>query len=198
MNRKIMILLVAAIATLPIFGMLGMSLDQEEIHSKPLNISDTNKMVTVHSFDEVAFTLPELVSASELIIKGSVLDVTSFEKKVDPEHKMPWIFSIAKVQVQDVLKGESTEKIVRVQLYGGETEERVFLSEGHDVKVTDDVIMFLERDPESIYGSNYALVSPISSMYLIDDDVAKHYYEEKSLSVDSLKESINRIQKDFN
>ena len=198
MNRKIMILMVVAVAMLPIFGILGMSSDQEEVQSRHLSIPDTNKMVTVHSFDEVAFTLPELVSTSELIIKGSVLNVTSFEKKVDLEHKMPWIFSIATVQVQDVLKGEIGERIIRVQLHGGETEERIALSEGHDIKDAGDVIMFLEKDSESIYGSNYALVSQISSMYLIDDDVAKHYYEEKSLSVDSLKASIDEVQKGLN
>lgn len=196
MNRKIILPIVAVAILLPVFAMLGLSAEQTEPEPafKELEIPDTDKTVLIQSSDEVAFTFPERVKNTDLIVEGVVIDAIPLEKRLDPGDKSPWIFTIITVKVDEIYKGAVEESTINVQLYGGETDDMVAVTERHDVQIGDTVIMFVEKYPGSIHGDNYALVGPTSGMYLVEDGIAKHYYDEKSRTVENIREAIKAAQ----
>ena len=194
MNQKIILPIVAAAVLLPVLAMLATPTEQTHIEPRPLEIPNTDKVVSIQSLDEVAFTLQERTKHSDLIIEGIVIGMVPLEKQIDPEDDSVWVFTVATVKVDEIFKGETEETTVNVQLYGGETDYEIAIAERHDIQINDTIIMFLEKNPDSIAGDNYALVGPTSGMYLIEDDTAKHYHEEKSLTAENLKDAIKTAQ----
>lgn len=191
MNHRIALPAMAAAVLLP-----ALLLASEQTHLEHMQpaIPDPSRMSAVQSSDEVAFTLQERVKHSDLIIEGAVVRMASLKKQIDPANDGYWVFTIATVKVNDLLKGEAGEGTIDVQLWGGETDGVAYAFERHGIGINDDVIMFLEKNPGSIYGDNYALVGPTSGMYLIEGDSAKHYYEEMTLEAASLRDAVREAQ----
>lgn len=186
MKRKTIIpigMLAAALLAISITSISMIEPTQDQ-PSTNLALSETDKMTTVMSTDERLFTFQELVDTSDVIIEGTILDTRTIEKKMDPEHRLPTIFTIATVEVSQVLKGEAKE-VIQVQLYGGETEDRIVIAERLDVEKRDDVIMFLELDPENdLFGGNYNLVAQMQGLYKIELEQANNILEERAMSTD--------------
>jgi len=191
MNRGILLPVAVAAVLLP--ALLFASEQDHLEHMRPM-IPDSDKALAIQSSDEVAFTLQERAKHSDLVIEGVVTNTASLKKQIDPSDDGYWVFTIATVKVNDVFKGETDEGTVDVQLYGGETDDVTAVFERHDIELNDDVIMFLEKNPDSIAGDNYALVGPTSGMYLIEGDSAKHYYEEMTLTAADLRDAVKATQ----
>lgn len=183
MNRKMLLPIIALAAIIPAIGMMSYS-------EESMTIQNGDKFIQITTTDEIQRTLPDRVLASDLVIQGKILSIHPKAQLVDPEHKTPWLFTVANVQIEEILKGETNKKVIQVQLFGGETEDRKTFSERLEIKESDSVVMFLGQDSESIFGENYGLIGSTSGMYVIEDDVAEHYVKEKSLPIDSLKIAI--------
>lgn len=190
MNKKNILPLIAVMAILPVIAMVSFSESSFNESSMTKSYTDTDKELQIISSSERNFTIPELYDTADLVIEGKILNTMPFEKLVDKEHKKPWLFTIATVQIQEVLKGEVTSKAIRVQLLGGETEDKIAISERLDVQKSDVVIMFLELDPENIYGSNYNLIAPTQSLFQIHDGNAFKYEEERTIPVEAFKNAL--------
>jgi len=192
MNRGILLPVAVVAVLLPVLLLFASEQAHLE-HMQPM-IPDSDKVLAIQSSDEVAFTLQERAKHSDLVIEGVVTNTASLKKQIDPSDDGYWVFTIATVKVNDVFKGETDEGTVDVQLYGGETDDVIAIFERHDIELNDDVIMFLEKNPDSIAGDNYALVGPTSGMYLIEGDSAKHYYEEMTLTAADLRDAVKATQ----
>lgn len=187
MNKKLLLPIIAIVAILPVLAMTSFS-EPTTIES---NISTTSeKEIQIYSYSERIFTVPELYETADLVIEGKILNTMPFEKLVDKEHKRPWLFTIATVQIQEVIKGDVTPKTIKVQLLGGETLDRIGVSERLDVDKNDTVIMFLELDPENIYGSNYNLVTPSQALYQVQDGNAYKFEEDRVIPVEEFKQAL--------
>ena len=77
MNQKIILPIVAAAVLLPVLAMLATPTEQTHIEPRPLEIPNTDKVVSIQSLDEVAFTLQERTKHSDLIIEGIVIGMVS-------------------------------------------------------------------------------------------------------------------------
>ncbi len=188
MNRRIILSVVAAAVLLPV--LLLFIPEQTHVEYIPPMLPHTDKAVAIQYSDEAAFTLQERVKHSDLVIEGVVVSMASMKKQVDPADDDYWVFTIVTVKVNDIFKGDTKEETVDVQLYGGETDDVIAVFERHDVGINDDVMMFLEKSPDGIAGDNYVLVGPTSGMYLIEEDSAKHYYGEMSLTAGELRDAV--------
>ncbi len=188
MSRRIILSAVVAAVLLPV--LLLFVPGQTYVEHTQTAFPHTDKTVAIQHSDEVAFTLQERVKHSDLVIEGVVSNMASVKKQMDPADDGYWVFTIVTVKVSDVFKGETDEGTVDVQLYGGETDDMIAVFDRHDVGINDDVIMFLEKNPDGIAGDSYALVGPTSGMYLIEGDSAKHYHEEMSLTAGSLRDAV--------
>ncbi len=194
MKTKIIIPLVILATLLPAIGIISSFGEQIPTPHKPQSIPETDKIVSILDSDRVLYTMPELVKTADLIIVGQVTSVEPYEKMVDPQHDSPWLFTLATVQIQEILKGQTDQKTVKVQLMGGESDTQVSLYDRLDVKPNETFVLFLSKSPTStstsMYGDNYSVTSTINGLYVIDGDTAKAYEELNSLPLDGLKLSI--------
>lgn len=195
MNKKIIIPLALLVAIIPAIGLTS-SYENDEITQTvhtPTLIPHTDKIVSHADFDTRNMSLSESVDVASLIIKGTVLSTESFEKKVNPEHNAPWVFTVATVQISEVLKGDYTEKTIKVQMLGGETDARLALVEGSLAEEGEEVIMLLNNKETSIFAPNYNLITQAGDgMYTIQENEAVSYNDSKSMQLDRLIESISK------
>lgn len=198
MKLKIIIPIAMLAVVLSVVGVMSMTEPTQNQPSPSMTPSDAHKMITVMSADERSFNFRELVDASDIIIEGKIVDTQTIEKKIDPEHRLSTIFTVATVKVSQVLKGES-EDVIQVQLYGGETENRILITERLSIEKNDNVIMFLELDPENdLFAGNYNLVAQMQGLYKTELDQANNIIEERTIPTNELKRAIKSAVESLN
>ena len=185
MNKKIIIPLAILAVLLPATGFMindqtdsSINMNSEKIHS-------------VMEVSKIKRSMPEILDKSQVIIEGIILSAESISKQIDEDSDRKMVFTVATVQVIEVLKGEVDSKIVKVQMFGGETAEQIVDAPRLDVNENDQVIMLLFSDPEADYlEGNYGLADWDLGIFKKDNDSAKSFSETRSIPYDDLKEAI--------
>ena len=151
------------------------------------------KIVTQMSFDEDSMDLASLTERSELVIEGKILNSNVFTKKVHDEQVYPDIYTTQQVQIVNVLKGETTQKVISVVVHGGEVEDRISKTEAIPTKDNDTVILFLEENGAHYSNNAYNPIAPIQGVFLVEDSIVKSgaFVE---IQVDDFKQAISLAQ----
>jgi len=185
MNKKIIIPLAILAVILPAIGVIvteqtdsSIDMNSEKIHS-------------IMEVSKIERSMSEILEKSQVIIEGTILSTEAISKQIDADSEREMIFTIATVQVNQVLKGDIDSKIVKVQMFGGEMEKRIVEAPRMDVNKNDQVIMLLFSDPEADYlGGNYGLADWDKGIFKNENGSAKSFAETRSIPYDDLKEAI--------
>ena len=176
--KKILLPIVALAAILPV-AMLSMNMStdtQFELVRKTINPHTTNesniigKTLTVHTTDEDELNFHQLIDSADFIIEGKLLEPYVFEVKLYGS-KYSDIFTNYQVEIINVLKGEIDKKVIPVSMWGGETYDRLYETEGQKIGLNDTVILFLEKDCTFYTEKNtYNLISITQASFLKEGD----------------------------
>ena len=93
----------------------------------------------------IAYSTEELTNQSESIIIGTVLEMNSYWNE-----DKTLIFTDTLIQVQEFIKGSFAENPITVRHIGGTIGDLVLkVSDTPNFQLNDEVILFLNNDPES-------------------------------------------------
>ena len=137
------------------------------------------------------YTNEELAGYSDVIVHGTLTDSYSFvEWYVSGNVAVPSVYTVWTIEHSETFKGEDHAKTEFV--VNGGTYNNIVQDVMHDTEmnVGDDVIVFLTKDPDSVYKDHYYMVGIESGIYKIDDGMAKNSYIKSSYGADSFKETL--------
>ncbi len=141
------------------------------------------------------YTDEKLAKYSDLIIHGTLTDSYSYvEWYVSGNVAVPSVYTVWTIEHSETLKGgagDKTEFVVNGGTYNNIVQDVMHKTE---LNKGDDVIVFLAKEPDSVYKDHYYMVGIESGIYKIDDGKATNDYVESSYNADSFKETI----KEFN
>lgn len=141
-------------------------------------------------FDEA-----ELMERSILAIHGSIVDVDTevvFENNGDIIS--PYVFSIWTIASIDTIKGTEQEKI-QFKTSGGTYRNIVHHSHSPSFEIGDEVIVFLSKDPDSVWGNSYYLTGIASGVFEIDaNDNATNKLRDVTVNVEQLKNTLRSFE----
>lgn len=164
-STKIAVLLVAIAVLIPAALMIA---------SSDAGSQTNEKIVTTVSLDEDELNFSTLTEHSELIIEGNVLNSYVFAKPAHENQVFPDIYTKYEIKVGEVLKGETDQGIITIVTHGGEIDDRISVTEAMQIKDTDTVILFLEKNGAHYTADDdYNPIAPVQGVFLIKDDIAK-------------------------
>lgn len=140
------------------------------------------------------YTNKELVKYSDLIIHGTLTDSYSYvEWYVSGNVVVPSVYTVWTIEHSEIFKGIAdgrTEFVVNGGTYNNIVQDVMHKTE---LNKGDDAIVFLTKEPDSIYKDHYYLVGIESGIYKISNEKATNDYVKSSYDVDSLKERFDCI-----
>ena len=140
------------------------------------------------------YTNEELVKYSDLIIHGTLTDSYSYvEWYVSGNVAVPSVYTVWTIKHSETFKGDAgnkTEFVVNGGTYNNIVQDAMHKTE---LNKGDDVIVFLTKEPDSIYKDRYYMVGIESGIYKISDDKATNNYVKSSYDADSFKETIREL-----
>ena len=140
------------------------------------------------------YTNEELAGYSDIIIHGTLTGSYSFvEWHVSWNAAVPSVYTVWIIERSETFKGEDhieTEFVVDGGAYNNIVQDVMHDTE---MNVGDDVIVFLTKDPDSVYKNHYYMVGIESGIYKIDDGMAKNSYVKSSYDADSFKEVLRNL-----
>ncbi len=137
------------------------------------------------------YTNEELVEYSDLIIHGTLTDNYSYvEWYTSGNIAVPSVYTVWTIEHSETFKGPAdgkTEFVVNGGSYNNIVQDVM-----HETELIkgDDVIVFLTKEPDSVYKDHYYMVGIESGIYKINDGFATNSYVKSSYDVDSLKSSL--------
>ena len=140
------------------------------------------------------YATEELVKYSDLIIHGTLADSYSYaEWYVSGNVAVPSVYTVWTIEHSETFKGgtdDKTEFVVNGGTYNNIVQDAMHKTE---LNKGDDVIVFLTKDPDSIYKDHYYMVGIESGIYKISDDKATNDYVKSSYDADSFKEMFRTL-----
>ena len=140
------------------------------------------------------YTSEELARYSDLIIHGTLTDSYSYvEWYISGNVAVPSVYTVWTIEHSEIFKGGTGDK-TRFVVNGG-TYNNIVQDAMHKTELNrdDDVIVFLAKEPDSIYKDHYYMVGIESGIYKINDSMAINNYAESSYDVDSFKEDLRAL-----
>lgn len=136
----------------------------------------------------------ELAKYSDLIIHGTLTDSYSYvEWDVSGNVAVPSVYTVWTIEHSEAFKGgtgDKTEFVVNGGTYNNIVQHAMHKTE---LNKGDDAIVFLAKEPDSIYGDRYYMVGIESGIYKISDDKATNDYVKASYDADSFKETLREL-----
>ena len=115
-------------------------------------------------------SVEDLAPEAKLIVKGKILTHRSEIQYIDDDVSKHILLTNWDLKPEKFLKGSSNENLINVKILGGKYDNNVFTWTHLLSEDGDDVILFLNLDPDSIYGDSYHVAGVISGHYKITDD----------------------------
>ena len=141
------------------------------------------------SMTEEAITEEEEIRRTEVIVLGTVSESESYWK-IYEDNEFPAVMTRYAVSVEDILKGDLVDKTVGITVFGGTADGIKHVTPSAELAEGDKVLLLLGKDPTSIFGDRYALVSASKSIYVINGTHATNAYGERSGPVSEVIERI--------
>ena len=142
----------------------------------------------------VEWTDQELIDNSPYVIKGEIKDM---KPVLYTKGDQSVVFTELIVNVDEVLKGEIHEDIIKVKVLGGQIDEHLTVaSNNRDYHKADNLIIFLDKETEedSFFGNeHYHIVTRANGVYEIVNGIAQHDDPRKTQPEKDLKEKIRSI-----
>ena len=141
-----------------------------------------------------AYTTEDLVEYSDLIIHGTLTDSYSYvEWYVSGNVAVPSVYTVWTIEHSETFKGDADDKTKFV--VNGGTYNNIVQDVMHKTELNkgDDAIVFLTKEPDSIYKNHYYMVGIESGIYKISDDNATNSYVKLSYDADSFKETLRTL-----
>ena len=137
------------------------------------------------------YTNEELVRYSDIIVHGTLTYNYSFvEWYVSGNVTVPSVYTVWTIKHSESFKGEDDVKTEFV--VNGGTYNNIVQNVMHNtvMNIGDEVIVFLTKDPDSIYKNHYYMVGIESGIYKIHDGIIKNSYLKSSYDTNSFKETL--------
>ena len=141
-----------------------------------------------------AYTNEELAKYSDLIIHGTLTDSYSYvEWYINGNAAVPSVYTVWTIEHSETFKGGTGDKTEFV--VNGGTYNNIVQNVMHKTELSkgDDAIVFLAKEPDSIYKDHYYMVGIESGIYKISDDKATNDYVKSSYDADSFKETLRTL-----
>lgn len=166
-QRKIITSGIGLLATIPVLFVLSVALPVgNSIHTLESSVTDE-----------------ELIQNSDMIVKGTLVNSETVELFYGADPKTPKIYTKWTISPDTVFKGESDSKYIEALMPGGEKEGfATIVDHVPDMHKGDVVILFLNKDPESVFGDNYVIAGPVAGTYLVRDGIATNEISDKTAS----------------
>ncbi len=134
----------------------------------------------------------ELLEKSPIVVVGKIVDsqvqVEFFENN---EMVLPEITTLWALRVDEMIKGEELTEMQFVT-DGGKYNNMVATVDGLKIVMGDELLVFLSKDIDSIYGNNYYVTGTESDMYRINGDIIKNDYLKKTFDLTEFKEELKK------
>jgi len=121
---------------------------------------------------EADLSQEEIIDMSTLIVKGTIIASHVEKSKITAEDSQETAFTVWKIKPDHTYKGKES-KAVSFKTVGGQLSPGVFTGSAVDFERGNKVTVMLVKDPDSIFGDNYHLVSILQGAYVIEDGTAK-------------------------
>lgn len=191
MNKKYLLILLVPAVIMPMLLTGILSDDMSRADEIGRQFAADNPGVTIHTtVTEEAITEQEEINRTELIIMGTVSKVESYWQFEHVDDDKPIIMTKYVVDVEDTLKGDSSDETVSIVVFGGELDGVKHVTPSTQLAMNDKVLLLLGKSTNSIFGNDHALVSVSKSIYVIEGTQATNVYDERSGTLD---EVISRI-----
>ena len=134
----------------------------------------------------------ELIANVDMIVQGTASHSEPIELFYGSDSKTPKIYTKWFIETDTIYKGESNSKFVEALMPGGEKNGfTTLIDHAPHIEDGDQVILFLNKDPESVFGDNYVIAGPAIGTYVIHNDIATNENPEKAILETEL---ISKIQ----
>ena len=140
------------------------------------------------------YNTEELAKYSDLIIHGTFTDSYSYvEWHISGNVAVPSVYTVWTIKHSETFKGGTGDKTEFV--VNGGTYNNIVQKVMHETELNkgDDVIVFLTKEPDSIYKNHYYMVGIESGIYKISGDKATNNYVKSSHDADSLKKMLKTL-----
>ena len=138
-----------------------------------------------------AYTNEELMGYSELVVFGTLEDSRSYvEWRLNGNLVVPSVYTVWTLEQGESIKGaefKTTEFVVDGGTHNNIVHDAMRYTE---LSKGDEVVVFLTRDADGVYGANYHLTGIESGIYKISEGLATNGYVKSSYEVGSLKEAL--------
>jgi len=144
------------------------------------------------SYTVVPKSIGELARESDLIVVAKVIEI--LPSKLDTsDPKMIRIWTDIRLQVERYIKAPSNSSTVEVRLAGGTANGVTHIvSGGVELEAGQRVLLFLKKEPNTIWGDHFFVHGFVQGRYLLDDGSALNEDPAKGTSEKAL---IAEIQK---
>lgn len=134
-------------------------------------VDDTNFGSSAHIL-EADVSQEEVLDMSTLIVKGKI--VASHVEKVrgNGDGSPDTAYTVWKVKPDKTYKGADSA-VVSFKTIGGKISQSLTTGSSVDFERGDQVIVMLVKDPGSVFGDDYHLVSIVQGAYTIENGAAK-------------------------
>ncbi len=164
MNRKyISIIALAAVIPMLSFGIME---NQPQL--------EDGKLISMASGLRANLSPLELADRADLIIKGTVVNLSTEVDDTEIERGIVVVHTIAEVQPTLFIKGQAEGNLL-VRYIGGETDDYKTFSEYLTLKNNDDVLMHLTVADD---GETYNVFSGTTTTFVITDGKGKNAHQE--------------------
>ena len=141
-----------------------------------------------------AYTSEELAEYSDLIIHGTLTDSYSYvEWHINGNVAVPSVYTVWTIEHSETFKGAAGDKTEFV--VNGGTYNNIIQDVMHETELSrgDDAVVFLAKEPDSIYKDHYYMVGIESGIYKISNGKAANDYVKSSYDADSFKETLRTL-----
>jgi hypothetical protein len=142
------------------------------------------------------FEEAELMERNERVVHGTIVDLDTSVVFPDGGNNMktPYVFSIWTLEVEDAVKGIE-EQTIQFKTSGGTYRNIVHHSESPSFELGEEVIVFLTKDPDSVWGDSYYLTGIESGVFKIDPNGnARNELRDIAINAEQFKNTLRSIE----
>lgn len=138
------------------------------------------------------FTTEDLAKKSQVIVIGKVVDSKSDLIFQDNDPTKPFIWTTTYVKPEKFIKGSDTAPLLEIKTIGGKVNNIVYDSDDPKLEKGDRLLLFLNKEPNSIYGDKYYVSGVTQGKYALKNGMAENDDEKRNISETELLTKINQ------
>lgn len=138
------------------------------------------------------YSVEQISQRAEMIVKGTIVDAKSNIHASISNPDRPIVLTTYSLKPDTTIKGSDKSEIVEFKVSGGVVNNVVHLSDQPVFEKGERVLLFLSKEPGTIYGDSYYLTGVTQGVYKIKGDVAEQEIPGRTTTESALVQKIQQ------